>query len=123
MRKADTWEQKSSFLGSPAALTAGNIAPVSHGTPVRPKTCVTEAYLTLSSFELVVSKESDTVSKRITIPLPTVCHQVSEIDLVMRQEEKPNDEILRSLDRAGQFDFWKAPEEDIYTLDDGEELS
>ena len=38
------------------------------------------------------------------------------------EEETSDAEILRYMENAGQFDFWKSSEEDVYTIEDGEEL-
>ena len=35
------------------------------------------------------------------------------------EEELPVNDTLIYLEKTGQFDFWKAPEEDIYTLKNG----
>lgn len=40
--------------------------------------------------------------------------------VTVAEEEATDKEILRCLEKSGQFDFLNNPEEDIYKLDDGD---
>ena len=44
----------------------------------------------------------------------------SEWRLIIYEEEATDQEILRSAEMSGHFEFLQGPEEDIYGLDDGE---
>ncbi|MFZ5801095.1 MAG: hypothetical protein ACOY3D_06975 [Candidatus Omnitrophota bacterium] len=63
------------------------------------------------------SKEKNTIVKGI----PTTCHKfVFRHSIIVSSVELSDEEMIAIAERAGTFSFLNKPEEDIYTMEDGE---
>jgi hypothetical protein len=54
--------------------------------------------------------------------LVELAQQCEEITLQIHDDDVPTVAMMRLVEQGGAFDFWRAPEEDIYSATDGEPM-